>query len=225
MIFEELRLPAGAALQLQLSNSNGQPERYSCRYVGAVANRSLLFTVPRSGGKLVRFRPGQRLAVRLIVENGFGLFAATVESVISEPYALLCVSYPDTVSFKGIRGATRVTVNQATDATNTSALSDTQASGHIADISITGARLELSEPIAEIGDGLKLEAQVSIEGQTWPLAIDCVVRSRVERSTQEQTQGLPAVYGVEFTERDKQALLTLQAYVFSHIVAQQSPQS
>lgn len=65
-----------------------------------------MLTLPRAAGKFARFRPGQRLAVRMIVANGVGLFATVVEAQISEPYPLLFVSYPESVTFKGIRKAT-----------------------------------------------------------------------------------------------------------------------
>ncbi|WP_020207909.1 flagellar brake domain-containing protein [Gilvimarinus chinensis] len=225
MEFEALRLVHGATLQVQVSNSAGQPERYSCRYVGAVAGRTLIFTMPRGGGKTPRFRPGQRVAVRLMIANGIGLFAASVEAQSTEPLPLLYVSYPDSVTFKGIRSATRVVVNQDVTVVNDSQLDKPETSGRIADISINGARLELREPIANIGDKVILKSQVTVEGQTWPLAIESVIRSRIERSTQEQHQTLAAVYGVEFTEQNKDALLVLHAYVFSHIAAEQTPQN
>ncbi|UTF61914.1 flagellar brake protein [Gilvimarinus sp. DA14] len=225
MEFEDLRLVHGATLQVQISNSAGQPERYSCRYVGAVAGRSLIFTQPRTGGKAPRFRPGQRIAVRLMIANGIGLFAATVEAQTTDPLPLLHVSYPDSVTFKGIRSATRVVVNHPASVTNEDELDKPQTSGQIADISINGARLELREPIAKVGDKIRLEAQIAVQGHSWPLVVESVVRSRVERSTQEQNQSLPAVYGVEFTEPDKDALLVLHAYVFSQIAAEQTPQN
>lgn len=223
MEFEDLKLPQGTALQLQVTNSAGQPERFSCRFVGAVPGRSLIFSVPRSSGKLARFRPGQKMAVRLMVANGIGLFASVVEAQGTEPYPLLYVSYPESVTFKGIRSATRVAIDQPVEAENTSSLHGSQTSGIFADISITGARLELRDAIAEIGDQLTLSACVRIADIELDLVVAAVVRSRVERSTQEQNQQLPAIYGVEFTERNPEAVLVLYAYVFSQIVEEQTP--
>ncbi|WP_339616394.1 flagellar brake protein [uncultured Gilvimarinus sp.] len=223
MEFSDLKLPYGTSLQLQVTNSVGQPERYTARLVGAVPGRSLIFSVPRPGGKLVRFRPGQKLAVRLMIANGIGLFAAVVEAQTTEPYPLLYVSYPEAVTFKGIRGATRVTVNLPVTTTNRDDLGGAQTSGFIADISTSGARLELRDAIVNVGDTLSIEAQVQVAELKRQLTVTAVVRSRVERSTQERSQELPAVYGVEFTERDQDALLVLYAYVFAQIVEEQMP--
>ncbi len=215
MKFEDLKLEPGYPLQLQTNNA-GQPERYSCRMVGFLPGRSLLLSVPRVAGKYVKFRPGQKLVARMMVENGIGIFACVVEAQTTEPYPILHVSYPEKVSFKGIRGATRVAVNQAVSVTP--AVTDQPVvAGNVADISISGARLELDAPIGEVGDRIRLQSKVTILDICRDLALDAVIRSRVERSTQEIDDNLPAVYGVEFVEHDEESLLLLYAYVFSQI--------
>lgn len=224
MDFEELKLPHGTALQLQVTNSAGQPERYASRFVGALPGRSLIMSVPRVSGKLARFRPGQKLAVRMMVANGVGVFAVSVEAQASEPFPLLYVSYPESVKFKGIRNATRVAVELPINVENISTLSSADTSGIMADVSVSGARLELAAAVAEIGDEVVLRAQAPVETLSLNWSIKAVVRSRVERSTQELNQELPAVYGVEFIEKEQQSLLTLYAYVYSQIVADQTPQ-
>ncbi|WP_339898747.1 flagellar brake protein [uncultured Gilvimarinus sp.] len=223
MEFSDLKLPYGTTLQLQVTNSSGQPERFTSRLIGALPGRSLIFSVPRAAGKTARFRAGQKLAVRIMVANGIGLFAAVVEAQTSEPYPLLHVSYPEAVTFKGIRGATRVAVDLKVAVTNQDDLSNAKTHGNLADISISGARLELREAVVNVGDTLTLAADVLIAGLTKQLTATAVVRSRIERSTKEHAQGLPAVYGVEFTERDQDALLVLYAYVFARMVEEQMP--
>ncbi|WP_049720957.1 flagellar brake protein [Gilvimarinus polysaccharolyticus] len=223
MDFADLKLPYGTSLQLQATSSSGQPEKFASRLVGAVPGRSLIFSVPRAANKAVRFRPGQKLAVRLMVANGVGLFAAVVEAQSAEPYPLLYVSYPETVTFKGIRGATRVTVGLPVITTNRDDLSGIKSEGCIADISTSGARLELRDAIVSVGDNLTIDAEVKIAELTRHLSVTAVVRARIERSTKERDQDLPAVYGVEFIERNQDALLVLYAYVFAQILKEQMP--
>lgn len=216
MKFEDLKLVYGYPLQLQVNN-NGQPERFSCRLIGCLPGRSILLSVPRLAGKYSRFRPGQKMVARLMVDNGIGMFACVVEAQTSDPYPLLHVSYPESVSFKGIRGATRVTVRLPVDVTNLSGVSDLPVSGALADISISGARMELNNAVGEVGDKLRLITSVDILGIVRQLQVNAVVRSRVERSTQEVDENLPAIYGIEFTEKDEDRLLLLYTYVFSQI--------
>lgn len=223
MQFDDLNLASGTSLQLQLISSTGQPERLSARFLGGVPGRMLFFSVPRSAGKVMRFRPGQKLAVRLMVANGIGIFACVVEAQVHEPFPLLFVSYPDSVKFKGIRGATRVVVNLPTEASKSSGLDQLATLGRVADISTSGARLELRDAIGDVGDTLRLQMQVQVESLQRRIHLEAIIRSRIERSTQEDKHEYPAVYGVEFVEQNEDELLILYAYVYACIVAEQTP--
>lgn len=218
MKFEDLKLAYGYPLQLQASNTAGQPDRFSCRLIGCMPGRSILLSVPRSAGKSVRFRTGQKIAVRMMIDNGIGIFLSVVEIQTIDPYPILHVSYPEQVSFKGIRGATRIVVELPVNVINNSVIEERVIAGHIADISISGARMELNETIGEIGDTIKISALICILGIKREITVGAVIRSRLERSTQEVEQSLPAIYGVEFTEEDENKRLLLYAYVFSQIV-------
>lgn len=216
MKFEDLKLAYGYPLQLQ-TNSNGHPERFSCRIIGCLPGRGILLSVPRAAGKYVRFRPGQKMVARLMVDNGVGIFACALETQIAEPLPMLLVTYPDNVNFKGIRGATRVEVVLPIEASNPNISGGVRVEGIIADISASGARLELVETIGENGDKVTIYGVVDVLGISRNLQVDAVIRSRVERSTQEGDANLPAIYGVEFVEKDEDRCLLLYAYVFSQI--------
>ncbi len=223
MQFDDLNLASGTSLQLQLINSTGQPERLSARFLGGVPGRMLFLSVPRSAGKILRFRPGQKLAVRLMVANGIGIFACMVEAQVNEPFPMLFVSYPDSVKFKGIRGATRVVVNLPAEVSHANGLDSLKTQGRVADISTSGARLELRDAIGDVGDILRLQMQLQVEKLQRPILLEAIIRSRIERSTQEDKHEYPAVYGVEFMEQNEDVLLTLYAYVYASIVAEQTP--
>lgn len=216
MKFEDLKLTYGYPLQLQ-TNSSGQPERYSCRLVGCLPGRNIILTVPRAAGRYIRFRPGQKMVARLMVNNGVGIFTCVLENQTTDPYPMLFVSYPESVSFKGIRGATRVAVQAAVEITNHSAVEEPKVNGVIADISISGARLELADAVGDIGDRINISGVIDILGISRRLQVEAVIRSRVERSTQEVDENLPAIFGVEFTEKDEDRRLLLYSYVFSQI--------
>lgn len=214
MKFEDFKLSSGYPLQLQINNNNGLVERFSSRLIGCIPGRSILLSAPLMAKKIVRFRAGQKIVVRMMVDNGIGIFACIAESQVNDPYPILYVSYPDQVSFKGIRGATRVAVNLSVQVTNISAVDQPSTGGTIADISTSGARIGLDQAIGEIGDKIELKASLNIENITRDLTISAVIRSRLERSTQEENQNLPAVYGIEFAEDDEDKYLLIYAYVF-----------
>lgn len=221
MKFEELKLTYGYPLQLQTATVGGQPERFSCRLIGCLPGRSILLSVPKQAAKLVKFRAGQKIVVRLMIDNGIGIFAGIVESQTQDPYPILHLSYPETVTFKGIRGATRVAVRERIEVTNISLESKITASGFISDMSISGTRIELSDDIAEIGDMLELKAQVDIRDVQRELILIGVIRSRVD-PTDNLGDGVLVSYGLEFVMQPDDQRLVMYAYVFNQMALQEN---
>ncbi len=222
MKFEELKLAYGYPLQLQTANPTGQPERFSCRLIGCLPGRSLLLSVPKQAGKLVKFRTNQKIVVRLMIDNGIGIFAGLVESQTTDPYPILHLSYPESVTFKGIRSATRVAVSEPVDVCNINAEPKSVVKGVISDISISGARIELSDEIAEIGDVLEIRAAVGIRELQRELLIYGVVRSRVD-PVDNQSEGMAVSYGLEFMQQNEEQRLLIYAYVFNQMAIQEHP--
>jgi len=221
MRFEELKLTYGYPLQLQTATLAGQPERFSCRLIGCLPGRSILLSVPKQGGKLIKFRVGQKIVVRLMIDNGIGIFAGVVESQTQDPYPILHLGYPESVTFKGIRGATRVAVREKIDVTNISMDSKPNVSGFISDMSISGTRIELGDDIADIGDTLELRAQVYIRDVQRELMLTGVVRSRVD-PTDNLSEGVLVSYGLEFINQPDEQRLVMYAYVFSQMALQEN---
>lgn len=220
MKFEELKLAYGYPLQLQTSSLAGQPERFSCRLIGCLPGRALLLSVPKQAGKLVKFRAGQKIVVRLMIDNGIGIFAGIVESQTLDPYPILHLSYPDSVTFKGIRSATRVAVYEKVDVFNIGLESRPSTTGLMLDISISGARIELASDIAEIGDSLEIRARVEIRDIKRELILTGSVRSRVDPADGE-SQTMLVNYGLEFTEQTEEQRLLMYTYVFNQMAIQE----
>jgi hypothetical protein len=219
MRFEELKLTYGYPLQLQTTNAAGQPERYSCRLIGCLPGRSILVSVPKAAGRLIRFRTGQKVVLRFMIDNGIGVFISIVDIQTADPYPILHISYPENVSFKGIRSATRVSVDLVAQITNVDHPEMSPASGQVADISTTGVRIDLAHPLGEIGERLELKAQVDINGISRTLIMMGIIRSRVEPSDDAAEDGVIG-YGIEFLPTDEERRLILYAYVFGQIVLQ-----
>jgi hypothetical protein len=221
MKFEELKLTYGYPLQLQTATLAGQPERFSCRLIGCLPGRSILLSVPKQAGKLIKFRVGQKIVVRLMIDNGIGIFAGVVESQTQDPYPILHLGYPDSVTFKGIRGATRVAVREKIEVTNISTESKVKVSGFLSDMSVSGARIELGDDIAEIGDTLELKAQVNIRDVNRELTLTGVIRSRVD-PTDNLSEGVLISYGLEFANQPDEQRLVMYAYVFNQMALQEN---
>lgn len=215
MKFEDMKLIYGYPLQLQTSNSAGQPERFSCRLIGCLPGRSILLSVPKLAGKLVRFRTGQKIVARLMVDNGIGIFASVVETQTADPYPILHISYPDNVSFKGIRGATRVAIDQPVEVVNLSVISDQIISASVVDVSVTGARVEAASAFGDIGHKIQITMNVSVANIVRDLTVEGIIRSRGE--VDPLSTNSPIAYGVEFIEPEEDKRLLLYAYVYAQI--------
>ncbi len=148
-----------------------------------------------------------------MIANGIAMFPATVESMISSPELMLCVSYPSSVNMKEIRGATRVAVDLMVTAENKTSLNANFIEGRVTDISLTGAKLELKEVIGEIGDELSLEALIRVGSVERTFTVLATIRARIDRSTKELEGPYPAIYGIEFGDLDDDSALLLHAYV------------
>ncbi|ACE85607.1 flagellar brake protein [Cellvibrio japonicus] len=220
MRFEELKLTYGYPLQLQTTNLAGQPERYSCRLIGCLPGRSILVSVPKSAGRVIRFRNGQKIVLRFMIDNGIGVFISQVEVQTADPYPILHISYPENVSFKGIRSAVRVSVDLIADVFCRAIPDVLPLTVRIADMSITGARIDAVHHEGDawgIGTLLELTALVNINGIERTLELSGIIRSLVEPPDDERHH---VGYGVEFVDLGEEQRLTLYAYVFGQIVLQ-----
>jgi len=222
MKFEDLKLNYGYPLQLQTAGVAGQSERYSCRLIGCLPGRSILLSVPKLAGKLVRLKQGQKVIVRLMIDNGIGVFASQIDIQTLEPYPILHILYPENITFKGIRGATRVGVDQSVSIQNITDASQSPTPGIIIDISVTGARVELASAIGKIGDEIEVQAAVMIQEVKREFKIRAIIRSQVETLEDSKLGGLTTSYGLEFVEKEEERRLIMYAYVYSQMAIQEN---
>ena len=214
MKFEDYKLPYGYPLTLEGSSAGGEPFKFGSKLVGCIPGEYLLVTLPKAA-RASSLRSGQKILVKIMAANGILAFASQVDQITAQPKPLVLLPYPRRLSFKEIRGATRIEVNLPVIARTTAALAAEESAGAFSDISVLGARVALATPIAEVGSIINLRAKVELVRYQGELNVDAVVRARVERSTQEQEAGHPAVYGVEFLEMEEQQRLMLYALVYS----------
>ncbi len=149
-----------------------------------------------------------------MVDNGIGIFASAVEVQTAEPYPILHISYPDNVSFKGIRGATRVAIDEPVQIANLTGESNQQVSGSVADVSVTGARIDAASDFGEIGHKIQIIMNVAVANIVRDLVLEGIIRSRGEV---EQGEGGAIAYGIEFIEPEEDKRLLLYAYVYAQI--------
>lgn len=216
MKFEEFKLPYGYPLALEGASAGGEPFKYASKLVGCLLDDVLVVTLPRAA-KASTLRAGQKILIKVMAGNGVLAFASVIEQVIAQPRALVFLTYPTKLNFKEIRGATRIELRMPIQVTSVMGLETTQASGILSDLSLSGARVELSQPVGGVGDQMTITADVKIAHLSGLLVLPAVIRSRIERSTREEEAEFPAIYGVEFTQMPDEQNLLLYAYVYYHL--------
>lgn len=214
MKFEEFKLPYGYPVAIEGSSAGGEPFKYASKLVGCLPGELIVITQPRAASA-AQLRSGQKLLVKIMAGNGVMAFASVVEQIHSQPRALVFLRYPGKLSFKEVRGATRVESRTPISVQSTQGLTSESANGFISDISLSGARIELSQPVGEVGTQIAISGDVTIARLKGQLELPAVIRSRIERSTREEEADFPAIYGIEFAEMSDEQRLLLYAYVFS----------
>ncbi|MGN0920926.1 MAG: flagellar brake protein [Cellvibrio sp.] len=216
MKFESLKLAYGYTLQLQTENVAGLPERFSCQLVGCLPDRSVLVTVPKKAGQLLRFRSGQKVVIRFIVDNGVGVFVSQVETQSADPYPLLHLIYPEKVTFKAIRNSVRVRTNLS--AKIASSNGDEAVAVTIVDISETGCRIVADHLELEESSPASLQLTINVQSISRVLNVACIVRSKLTDSGGDQV-----VLGIEFdySNLNEETKLALLAFVYAEIIQQE----
>lgn len=218
MKFEDYKLPFGYPLALEGASAGGAPFKFASKLVGCIPSDVLIFSLPRAA-KATSLRPGQKILVTIMAGNGVLAFAAAIEQIVAQPRPLVFLTYPTKLSFKEIRGATRVDIRVPIDVSCTQGLISANSKGVITDISTSGARIELKLPIGDVGSRLEISGSVSIAKIEDVFTFPGIIRSRVERSTRESEAEFPAIYGVEFSDLPHAQQLLLHAFVYSLLAA------
>ncbi len=205
---EQVQLQPGDALQLQpLPERNG--ERYAVRVIGHMIPVSLLVTAPTSNGKLVFVREGQRFLVRGFVGKDAVAYKTRVLRTSMAPFPYIHLEYPETVQAMRIRQSARVSVDLMVSVAGPAGA----ATGHIADLSVGGARVVSPRPIGEAGQEIKLSFRVN------PAGVEAYMHLRARvRGVQQEEGGGRFSTGLEFHSLTEQDRLYLMNVVYQKLL-------
>ncbi len=214
MKFEDLHLCVGDSLQVQFLNDECEEERYTIKLLGYNKDRSVIATTPMLHGKIIRMRPGQEFNIRLTSPRFMCAFRSYVETIHTQPYSYMHLGYPAAVEAIDYRKSVRVKVNLGVSLITKSLLEESgQCEASVADISISGARLQTNSQIGEIGDAVTLITNVTLADIKRELLITGILRSqkRINTTNDEHCNE----YGIEFLPGDEENRLALYCYVYS----------
>jgi|TARA_Y100000310_G_scaffold343764_1_gene452917 c-di-GMP-binding flagellar brake protein YcgR len=201
----------GEMVQLQLE---GQEARHTVKLIGYLAGRSVIVTSPLNQGRLVAMVPGQRIQVRMMINDVACAFTSMVTHVCRSPYPYLHLEYPSGVEVNFIRNAMRVTTEVPVSVINLSIGERAkEMAGTLIDISETGARLVMPCRIGKKKDDIRLKMFLDIRGIDRVLETEAVLRGR--RKTRTEQSKREVHYGIEFAPMNEEARIALIAFVYS----------
>ncbi|NWG86519.1 MAG: flagellar brake protein [Hydrogenophilaceae bacterium] len=211
--FESLKLVPGEVVQLQ-PLAAGSKETYSVRLVGYSKGRSIMTSLPETGGKLVHISDGQTFAVRVFSGLVIGTFSAKVLKVQHAPYPYLHLSYPAGVQTMRLRKSMRAVVELETVIYDKEGGSPV-ATGLINDISVGGARLLIGKPIGRKDQTVYLGFKAQVGEIEEAVQVSAAVRSVVAETGAD---GQPRnVYGLQFESLNQHQQLFLMNLVYKLI--------
>jgi hypothetical protein len=199
--FSELELGFGYELYL-IPDLNNKQQLYDCVLAGCIPEECLMVTAPGSG-LFPRVECGQRVLVRIRLPSGVALFPTTIFFLSETPTLIVYLDYPRDIKFKRVRAA-RVFVSLPVLVNNDSNDAIFGVVGKIVDVSTSGARIESSSRLGNVGDLIEVKGKFQVGSILRMLTIKCVIRAEKPN----------LAYGIEFLEQDEDRLIVLFGFIY-----------
>ena len=215
MKFTEIKLTNGERIQLQ-DPSNKNNDRIFVKLIGYREGKSILVTMPRSEGELLRVVKGQVFIVRLFSVQTVYAFNVTVLEGKVSPYAYMHLSYPEKVESVVVRNAQRVNVELIVSVQHSDPdkVTGESVSAKLTDVSTGGAKLSTLEAIGELSEDISMSAKLTVGGVEQYLQILATIR-RVDIEDEEGRQMF--TYGLEFRFVEENDRLVLHGFVYEQL--------
>lgn len=205
----KVRLQAGLAMKLELLGDEEQ--RYNSTLIGYVPGKSVLVTTPIIGeNRQLLVRMGHVVTCRFFSNKVACGFRSKVAHICTTPVHYLHLVWPNQVEVGTIRKSERVVANLQISVVNQTDSSLERGFGAIVDLSTTGARIETTEPIGNVGDQLLITGKVVVGHVTRLISIESTIRAELDRF---ELNNSTAAYGIEFKFVSDIDFLALQAFV------------
>jgi len=215
--FSEIKVDIGDSIQLQ-DPSNKNDDRIFVKLIGYLEEKSLIVTMPRTNGDLVRVVKGQIFIVRMFSVKTVHAFNVTVIESKASPYPHLHLTYPDKVESVVVRNAQRVNVGLIVSVQSADPDDDTgSVSAKLTDISTGGAKLISFVDIGNTGEDISMSAKLRVGGVEQYMQILATIR-RVETEDINGTKS--NAYGLEFRFVEEKDRLALHAFVYEQLSKQ-----
>lgn len=207
--FNDLDLEMGQVLQIHLNPE--VTERFDCKLIGCLIKEAVIITVPDSG-EFPILEDGQKVSIRVSLASGVAVFPTTVLFISDMPAFMVYLDFPKAIRFKQVRQAPRVEVNLPVLVSNKQDPGIKGLVAQILDISLSGARLDSSESLGDVGSDVEIKGKFKVASVQRVVNIGAVIRSRTK------TPDGHFLYGLQFAEiEDDDKLIFMFGYIFSEL--------
>lgn len=211
LTFDQLGLIVGQTVQIHPDPRDGS-RRYDCSLVGCLPGESVILSALGNTGTFPTIEEGQEVVIRVVQANGVALFSSTVLFISDTPTFMVYLDLPAKVSFKLVRQSTRVGVSLPVLVSNLSNTAIRSVSGRMTDISLGGAKVEMSEDIGSTGDDIELKGKFKV-GE-----LQRVCRVNANICSRNVSGDGKYVFGLKMGDIEEDSMLVLLGYTYSVMV-------
>jgi len=216
--FEALNMQVGVRLQL-ITHRRVKPVPHFSSLVGYVRDEYLIVKIPFEDGVPIGLTEGERVTIRVFSGVNVCSFACSVERVFGRPLNYVHLSFPTSIHGTSLRGAMRVRADLPVRVGGTRT-GVAPMDCLLANISVTGARIDSSQPLPPEEDIVDLQFALSVP----PDNRETQVRTRA--SVKNLAIDRPATgqagmysYGVQFIDLDPVHYTLLQNMTYEALLA------
>ncbi|NTV95587.1 MAG: flagellar brake protein [Thiobacillus sp.] len=205
--FARIRLNVGDSLHMQAVGTADQAH-YPVRYMGGVADASLLTTLPLIDREPMWMRFNGEYIFRGLAGKYIYAFVAKLIKARAHPYPYAHFSWPETVEVRLVRRSPRIKVNLAGRCEKAGGATLPLS---FIDLSLHGAMVEAGEPLGEIGEAVRITVPILLSEVNRELSLAADIRS--------VAGGEESRYGLEFHRLADDDVLLLH-YFIDHQIAE-----
>ncbi|BDT61214.1 hypothetical protein MasN3_47080 [Massilia varians] len=212
--FETMNLQVGVRLQV-MTHRHLKPAQYFSTLIGYLKDEYLIIKIPTENGAPIAMTEGDRLTIRVFSGVNVCSFACSVERVFARPLNYVHLSFPTSIQGTSLRGAMRVKAEiqaRVFKAGN----ADAAIACTLANVSVTGARIDSPYPLPADSDVLTL-ATPPTNKEVPEQTLAAVRNMTVARPAPDK----PDVYsyGVQFVDLDPVHYTLLQNMTYEALLA------
>lgn len=205
--FADMHLVTGETLVAQ-AETVIESEHFTVSYIGAHGHLSFLTSLPVQGDKGMWITPGSRFLFRVVHGVYAYAFSARALRAHSRPYPYAHFSMPESVKYRQIRQSHRLETRLPAEITRANG---GRSLAILRDISLHGAKLELSGVLDEIGARLSLSVPIILPGQASAILLDAVIRNSMDLDRSIAVGRF--LYGVQFVDPSAESISLLERFI------------